>query len=280
MELIGHCAVAAKSGVHTEQDVFGEGVIELMIPNILHCHDWGYQHVWEVENFPDDLHYVVTQIRAHIIADWIIHYGAEQTSVKRKSGWAYKHMGLAHGAAEEFFEEAMKLDLLSSSATHPSTWSKKKRLDFSHSITEYALDFILAPSLITKDRLKDIKRNLLQINQDNAPKGRKWLWATFERLGATTDQQEEMIGRGIEELALDAETAQAPEDFAVGTTLRKYGFHLDIKAGSFVRQFLERVADSIDQQEADEMCVEIAGVIADPAKIYTGPWRDTASAAE
>lgn len=273
MDLLGHCAVAALSGVHDERDIFGPGIVELMLPNVLHCHDWGYRKLWNVAALDPSLTAVAAQMRAHIIADWVVHYGDTQTSDKRKEGWAYRRMGLAHKRATDFFAGARRRDLLLTEATGPKAWSKKRKLDFAHSITEYALDFIVAPAIMTQSRFADIKTHLAKMTEDGGARGRRWLDRTALALQIETDQPEDIVGRSIEALAYDASVAEAPESFAVGTTMRKYGFHVDGRSARYVRHFIEGIAADLDFREAQELCASIGRIVADPTLIYTGAWR-------
>lgn len=273
MDLIGHCAVAALSGVYDERDIFGPGIVELMLPNVLHCHDWGYRKLWNVASFDQPHSAVAMQMRAHIVADWVVHYGDAQTSDKRKEGWAYRRMGIAHRRATEFFAGACRCDLLRTEATGPEAWSKKRKLDFAHSITEYALDFIVAPVIMTPSRLVSIKSHLAKMTEDAGARGRGWLKATALALQIETDQPQDIVGRSIEALAYDASVAEGPETFAVGTTMRKYGFHVDGRSARYVRDFIEGIAADLDCGEVHNLCASIGRIIADPTLIYTGSWR-------
>jgi hypothetical protein len=250
-----------------------------MIPNVLHCHDWAYRHAWDISAFPPDTQHVVRQIRSHIIGDWVIHYGEHQTHSKAKCGWAYRRMALADRRAYSFFDQARARDLLTTEATDPRSWSKKRKLDFAHSITEYALDFILAESVMTPSRLRDVKTHLAAMATNHGRHGRAWLDETFARLGAHTDQPDEMLGRTVEAVAHDAEHAATAEEFAIGTTLRKYGFRVDRRGANYVRRFLEQIAGELNHREARELCGRIAQAIAAPRIIYTGPWQEPQRAA-
>ena len=268
MDLIGHCAVAAFSGVHSEEEVFGPGVVDLMLPNVLHCHDWGYRNLWDISSFDGALRPLTRQMQTHIVADWVVHYGDAQTSVKRKVGWAYRRMGIAHRRAKGFFEGARSRDLLCSEATDPSQWSRKRKLDFAHSITEYALDFVVAPVIMTKSRFADVKRHLSRM-AEGGDRGRAWLEAAKGALRVETDQPDEVIGRSLKALAHDATTADEPVAFAVGTTLRKYGFHADGRSARYVRDFIEGVSADLDSAECRELCVSIGKIVANPGLIGT-----------
>ncbi|MEZ4302441.1 MAG: hypothetical protein R3B70_46365 [Polyangiaceae bacterium] len=270
MDLIGHCAVAALSGVHPERDVFGPGVVDLMLPNVLHCHDWGYQHLWDLSSFEDHLRPVARRMQTHIVADWVIHYGGARTGEKRKVGWAYRRMGLAHRRAREFFEEARCRGLLRSDAVDPAGWSRKRKLDFAHSITEYALDFLVAPMVMTASRLADIKHHLGRVAGGASP-GYAPIDATAAALRVETDQPHDVVLRSIEALAHDAAAAEGPESFAVATTMRKYGFHIDRRSAQHVRTFIAGISADLNAAECRELCVAIARIAADPSSIPGAP---------
>lgn len=263
MDLVGHCAVAAWSGVHSERDVFGPGIVALMLPNVLHCHDWGYQHLWDLAAFDGALRPVTALMRTHVLADWVVHYGDEQKSLKRKVGWAYRRMGHAHARSKGFFEGARRQDLLRSDATDPGQWTRKQKLDFAHSITEYALDFVLAPSILTSARFADVKDHLSRM-ADPGVHGRAWLASTAAALGVATDRPRTIVEQSIEGLAHDARTAEGPEAFAVGTTLRKYGFYLDARSARYVRNFIDSISAHLDAVECRDLCAAIAAIIARP----------------
>lgn len=273
MDMIGHCITAIRSGVHHEREIFGPGLIDLMLPNIMHCHDWAYGSVWCADRFPPSVAASARLVRSHIVADWIIHYGSTCTNRKRKCGWAYRRMAEAQKRTRAFFEGAEKEGLLRANARRPENWSKKERLDFSHSIVEYACDAILAISAISRDQLKDICRQL----QSMRDPGDRRAVATFRSLGAVSDQSEAFLRRSVAAFAHDGATARYSIDFAVSTTVRKYGFHKSAAANSYVRTFIEDVAASLPADEVYQLCKEVSAAIALPETLYTGDWRPTYS---
>src|SRR5438105_15956515 len=105
MDLIGHCTCAEMSGTFEERDIYGQRSVELLFLNYMHCHDWAYDDCWRPEAF-GDLEPIVRLIRAHMICDWVVHYGAEHTEAKKKKGWAYRRMMLAGRQRDEVFTKA------------------------------------------------------------------------------------------------------------------------------------------------------------------------------
>ncbi|HEX8380690.1 MAG TPA: hypothetical protein VF619_09110 [Allosphingosinicella sp.] len=271
MDLIGHCAVALASGLHDETEVFEGGLPEMMLPNIMHCHDWAYSTVWELDRFPDPLRDSARRIRSHIVADWVIHYGAETTRTKRKCGWAYRRMGFVNRRAVRFFDEADFLGLLNSDAVHPDRWNKKRRLDFAHSIIEYAADFLIAPDFMSPSCFRSVKRELAALDRGAPGDARARLQRLFSSLGAWSDVGADGLERSLDGMAYDAATAETPEDFAVLTTIRKYGFNDGRASRAYVRGFLDAAARELDQDEVSSLVERLSRLAADPDAIYDGP---------
>lgn len=271
MDLIGHCAVALASGLHDEAEVFEGGLSEMMLPNIMHCHDWAYATVWEVDRFPDPLRSAAQRIRSHIVADWVIHYGVETTRAKRKCGWAYRRMGFVNRRAVRFFDDADFLGLLNSSAVHPDRWNKKRRLDFAHSIVEYAVDFLIAPGFMSPSRFRSVKRELAALDRAAPGDARTRLKRLFSSLGAWSDVSPGGLERSIDGMAYDAATSETPEDFAVLTTIRKYGFNDGQASRGYVRDFLDAAARELDQDEVSSLVEQLSKLAADPDAFYDGP---------
>ncbi len=275
MDLIGHCAVALDSGLHDEAEIFGPGLPEMMMPNILHCHDWAYATMWDVALLPAPLRTSALRIRSHIVADWVIHYGGSTTRTKRKCGWAYRRMGAVHRERHAFFARADALGLLGSRAVMPDQWTKKQRLDFAHSIAEYALDFRLSMRTTTLDAFASIKRSLAALDASAPGDARRRLRRLFAALGGWSDRDAAALERSIDAMAHDAATAQCPEDFAILTTIRKYGFADTPAARRYVGGFLDRIAVDLDRTDIDAMLRDVSAAVRDPASIYDGPLLDT-----
>lgn len=269
MDMLGHCEIALRSGLHDAEEVYGEGLLDLMLPNMLHCHDWAYAHMWQVDQRPEDLLPAARLVRSHIVADWVIHYGDEETHRKRKCGWAYRRMGMAKVASERFFANAGIAGLLLPEAVLPAYWNKKQQLDFHHSIIEYCLDILLADALPMHHfrRMKAVLSGLC------GPDGAYWrarVNERFARLGATSDHDAIFLARSVEGMARDAVAADRPDHFAIATVVRKYGFIDEPTAYAYIRRWLEEIAAQLDPQDVEHTLSDISEVVADPLSIYTG----------
>jgi len=276
MDLIGHCAVAELSGVLREEEVYGTGIVELMFLNFAHCHDWAYSHCWEPQRYRG-LERTAERIRAHMICDWVIHYGTERTHVKEKCGWAFQRMKIADWFSNEFFLGAAARGFFKSKAPDPSSWNEKKRLDFAHSFVEYASDILLARRAITAVRFRAIKDGLVRLACHEGYGSDRWVFDMFDQLGITSDQSREFISASVHQMARDATESSCPEEFATRTAIHKYGLRADPEVIRYVRSYLERIAAELDEDELVALCHQIGRVIRDPGTIYTGPWRKGSS---
>jgi hypothetical protein len=272
MDLVGHCAVAEMSGVLKEEEVYGPGIVEVMFPNYAHCHDWAYGHVWEPERF-GKLARTGERLRAHIICDWVIHYGTDHTHIKEKVGWAFKRMDIAGKHVTEFFATAAHKGMLRTELPDLATWTEKKRLDFAHSMVEYAVDLILTERTITPKRYQAIKDGLAPLATNDGYGSCPWALNMFRELGVTSERDPDFILWSIHQMARDAVESESPKEFAIRTAAHKYGFEINPETISYVRSYLERIAGELDLEEVTALCDQIAAVIKQPESIYSGPWR-------
>ena len=271
MDLLGHCEIALRSGLHDADEVYGEGLLDLMLPNMMHCHDWAYASMWNIGSQRPDLLPAARLVRSHVVADWVIHYGDEATHFKRKVGWAYRRMGLAKAGSEKFFSDATSAGLLRPDAALPHEWSKKQKLDFNHSIVEYSLDLLLAASLPAR-HFHQIKAALSRLQGSDGACWRAHVRQRFCDLGASSDHEPIFLARSVEAMALDAVVATRPDHFAIATVVRKYGFVDEPRTYTFVRRFLEDVASQMNSEDIEATLASIARVVADPQSIYTGDY--------
>lgn len=272
MDLVGHCVVAELSGVFSEDEVYGLGTVELMFLNYAHCHDWAYSHCWKPELY-GELERTVERMRAHMICDWVIHYGTEQTDVKEKCGWVYQRMNIAEELMQDFFSGAESRGLLAGTSLDTSSWTKKQRLDFAHSFVEYALDILLSPQRITATRFGAIKDTLIKLASHEGYGSDNWALDLFDRLGVTSDRNREFIVASMHQMAEDAAKASCPEEFAVRTALHKYEICDSSEAVRYARSYLEKIAAELDESEILALCNQIGQVIREPDSIYTGSWQ-------
>lgn len=269
MDMLGHCEIALRSGVHDPEVVYGDGLLDLMLPNLMHCHDWAYATMWRVEERSENLQTAARLIRTHMVADWIIHYGCAQTHRKLKCGWAYRHMGLAKVACIRFFSDADARGMLRHDVLLPHKWDKKRKLDFYHSIIEYCLDILFAQELEHRHflRMKAVLSNLY--GSDNS-RGRRYVYDRFSAFGAFSDQDTLFLQRSLDSMGRDALLATRPDHFAIATVIRKYGFIDEPVVYTYVRTFLEQIAADLDTNDIKSMMQELSAAAADPLSIYTG----------
>ena len=259
MDLIGHCLVAEMSGRFHEDEIYGPGIVELMFLNYAHCHDWAYASCWNTQGFERELEPTVQLLRAHMLADWVIHYGPNRALGKRKKkkGWAYRRMMIAGRLLDRFFADAERRELLVE-CVDPGEWDKKRRLDFNHSLVEYAVDFVLAPRVFTPKRFRKVKEGLSQLCHADGYGGREWAWDLFGHLGATSDRDRAFIEASMMQLGQDAVESNAPEEFAVRTSIHKYHLKLDEESVRYVRSILSEIAEEIDPDEVDALLAGIS----------------------
>lgn len=249
MDLLGHCYVAERSGLLDESGIYGPGIVELMYLNFAHCHDWAYQIQWD-QNRPWSA--FQKSVHAHRVADWIIHYGVTQKT-KRKKGWAYRNMIFGFQMAQPFFNEATKKGLLIRPIADFRKWPKKGKLDFAHSMLEYALEFIFAPKMMDQTRFKSVRKGLMRLADPQGFGSREWAMNVFLRHGVLSDRSTPFIRRSISDYAHDAEMAQVPEDFAVATVLRKFGLCESRESRRLVYGYLAEIADQINFDVVETM---------------------------
>src|SRR5688572_1506221 len=105
MYIIGHCFVTARSGRFSEEEIYDDGLLMLMLPDYVNCHDWAYSNAWRANGRDMQL------VQAHMLGDWFIHFGDRWASDRRKVGWAYRSMRPACQTYKNFHKEAAALGL-------------------------------------------------------------------------------------------------------------------------------------------------------------------------
>lgn len=268
MDMLGHCEVALRSGLHSHEDIYGEGLIDLMLPNMLHCHDWAYANMWTIDEFPAELGAAPSLIRSHIVADWVIHYGKNDTTIKKKCGWAYQRMAAAKKTANTFFANAKSKNLLFANTALPINWTKREHLDFSHSIIEYSIDVLLADGLGAAE-FSSMRKVLSRLGISGGSLHKR-LYRTFELLKATSDQDMPFLDRSVGGLVQDAALADRPDYFAISTVIRKYGFKDSPDSYKYVRQYLENIARDLDVHDVRTMLNDVSATISNPQAIFSG----------
>src|SRR5262249_56596835 len=99
MYIFGHCVITdiQRPGLF---DVYGSDGVALMLPDVVRCHDWGYERCFcsRPSSIAGQL------IRMHMLEDWFIHYG--EGTVRKRVGWAYRKMAIYAQEYDNFFATA------------------------------------------------------------------------------------------------------------------------------------------------------------------------------
>jgi hypothetical protein len=279
MDTLGHCIVAVRSGRFEPECVFGDGLHDLLLPNLLHCHDWAYSSMWDLGGLAPELRRSGELVRCHMVTDWVIHYGSADTSRKKKCGWAYRSMAIAWRAAPRFFGDAAAAGLLQPGCPLPERWTKKQWLDFSHSMLEYSLDLMLADEISSRD-FQRMRQTLAALGRRGAGSARAALHGRFHALGAVSEKDCDFLEKSIDGYARCAAEAERPDCFAVSTVLQKYSFVENRDSVRYVRRFLEEIASTLNPSDTDALLDEIVRGVLEPATLFTGAIAIPASARE
>lgn len=135
MFALGHLHTIMESRAFDEIDVLdGNRGLVIMFPDMVGCHDWGYEHSWALAGA--GLH--AELIIAHMLGDAVVHYGHRFNGLQRKSGWAYIRMGIVAQGYEDFFNTAEAV------GWRQPGLARDSRRGWAHTLIEYSIDQYLA----------------------------------------------------------------------------------------------------------------------------------------
>jgi hypothetical protein len=135
MFVLGHLRTIIESRAFDEPDVLnGNRSLVAMFPDLVSCHDWGYERSWDLAGAGLHAELVI----AHMLGDAVVHYGSQYNGFQRKSGWAYLRMGLVARRYDEFFSTA------EAEGWRESGQVRDSRRGWAHSLAEYSIDQYLA----------------------------------------------------------------------------------------------------------------------------------------
>ncbi len=135
MFVLGHLRTIVESRAFDEPDVLnGNRSLVTMFPDLVSCHDWGYEHSWDLAGAGVHAGLVI----AHMLGDAVVHYGNRYDGLRRKSGWAYLNMGLVTRHYDEFFSMA------EAEGWRESGQPRDSRRGWAHTLVEYSIDQYLA----------------------------------------------------------------------------------------------------------------------------------------
>ncbi|MDD0969017.1 MULTISPECIES: hypothetical protein [Pseudomonas] len=262
MDTLGHCYVAELSGEFSSTDIYTRKFLTMLIPNIFHCHDWAYQHILRTASAcatNAEKPQPFREIKAHLIADWIIHYGSDWSKLeKRKCGWAYSKMGLSADGFRDFYKGLRGSGLLLDSAELPEDWTKKRRLDFHHSAVEYALDIIIADHFSSPSHFVALQKFFSVIDPPEDEDQFRALLATMTDMEFDSDRNIGIWRDSFQETLDSVRLAQRAADIPIYGFAKKYGLDMSDEALAHSRGFLYSIVDEIAPQEAFELCQTIS----------------------
>ncbi len=271
MDLIGHIYTARRSGLFSDTEL-NNHVVELMFPNLRHCHDWAYMHAWEIK--PNDPYKdTLAFIRAHMICDWIIHYGDACTHNKSKVGWVYKHLNIVTTRLQSFLE-GLFLQGADCSYLESRMGTPKGRLDINHTLLELAIDFYIADFYPSQDDFKVWRKAFGKFSTDLESNNLASFWRLCSELQAYSDKSDAFIECEIYALShFAAHEWNKPTDYAVFTAMRKYQIPRTAETVNYVSKFLYSLATVIEHQDIDDLFKRISDCIINPNLLYSGPWQ-------
>jgi len=133
--VLGHLVSLHESKAFPELALHeGEHGMTAMLPDLLSCHDWGYSQAWALAGAGIQAELVL----AHMLGDAVVHYGVQWRGHERKSGWAYRRMGLVTRRYDEFHAYAEER------GWRPAGLPRDSRRGWAHTLVEYSIDQWLA----------------------------------------------------------------------------------------------------------------------------------------
>lgn len=156
MYVLGHVVTSAGARGTDVDLLAGERVLELMLPDLLSCHDWAYDRSWyRSETRRDRL------VVAHMVGDAVVHYGVRWDGLHRRAGWAYRRMGVVTRRYSAFWREAADRGW-----RRPDALDRDSRRGWAHTLVEYSVDQLLADDGDWGDLLDAVRAEARQTLQD------------------------------------------------------------------------------------------------------------------
>ena len=247
MFVFGHLVTIAEARIFPDVDVLaGEHVAGFLLPDIVACHDWAYDRIWDTR--PGDL--VADCVRAHMIGDAIIHYGEEWRTPRQRRGFAYRRMGLVSTGYESFFERAAANGWLID-ATAP----RDSRRGWAHTLVEYSVDQCLADRGRLDDSFLAVRAAAAAID----PVGLgSWLGAFGAQVSKPFPAQPARYLGVITR-------AQAPDEFHLRGLAAKFGLREDLGVLEWLRGILRGIVTGVGVDELDGLVRRLTAVLVDAA---------------
>lgn len=259
MDLIGHLAVIEEAGLLRGDELWGKDALAAMFPNIAHCHQWAYESLWNAHQYTDAP--IARTIQAHMICDWVIHYGAYWTPVRERIGWAYKEMPKAVDQLDRFMDHVVKKGY---ARQDPRSLDERSHLerDFGHTAVECALDIRLAQKYTSQARLEAVCNQFTELGSQKNPD--EFIRQVFAETGGHTLEPEAVLLRTVEDYARWSRIVKRSYEFAAFTILSKFNIEETPESLQFVVEFLDALSRSFAEGDMRQMVDQIVERIANP----------------
>jgi hypothetical protein len=252
MWVLGHiCTTGHLKAFADIELAAGEGLFELTFPDLVNCHQWGYDACWGIGNDRTG-----RLIKAHMIADAVIHLGRDWTTPGRKTGWAYRRMGVVSRLYDPFFEEAASNGMLVS----PDSPRRDSLRGWAHTMVEYSLDQYLCDT-------RDLGAVFLALRQTFARLSERldWVRATVDELGVYTKTPfPEQPLRYVAALT----RADEPDEFHLRGLTTKFGLHETPEVLCWLRAIQRHIIEVVGGEEIEAVLAAVSEVLEDPARYH------------
>ena len=248
MDIVGHVAIADFAGVSS--DPWGRDALLALFPNIAHCHDWAYSQLQPVGH-------EAALIRTHIIADWVIHYGAHVGKQRRRIGWAYESAPWIADRMDGLFDLALKTGF---SDLDPRDHDERLHLerDFAHTAAECALDLQLVDMVVDTPKEQALRASLSQLG--DVTFARTFVDETFAATAGVTTETDSVLARTAYEYGAWAYDTRTMHDFPALTICSKLGWSFEPPVVDLVLEFLAGVGDNLDKCLGEQLIEQVVGM--------------------
>lgn len=241
MYVVGHCVVTERSGVFASEEVYGEGILGLMFPDYVRCHDWGYnccfEPWWAGAPRSDRM------IQAHLLGDYFVHYG-RCTTEHRREGFAYRKMGAFARRYDEFFSRAADAGL-----REPGPPADSVR-GFSHTMVEYTIDTCLARSGVFDSVFPRVHAALGRVASPEGNDTRAWVDDAIKRHRVV--MQPAGLEEDLHSFGSRIQMSRSPEEFALYAGVKKFHLENCPESRELLREFLTQGLAEIGDAAIDE----------------------------
>jgi len=247
MYVIGHVVTAAAAPVAGRPDLRrGERVIELMLPDLLSCHDWAYAHSWyRQERTRDQL------VVAHMVGDAVVHFGRRWDGEHRKRGWAYRTMGQVARRYQHFWDTVDDNGWRLPEAGPPDS-----RRGWAHTLCEYALDQWLADNGDWDELLAACREQAAGTLADRA-----WVDAYVE---AGTVTPSKPLATQPARYCGAISRACRPDEIHLRGLAVKFGLVESSEVLEWLRGWVRGIVRGVGAQELDAVVTEITETVTEP----------------